>query len=184
MPHSTRDAHVRLDTRPAHPSAVTASLTGARHRTAPGPPRRVAASSPSTNTPWSWPGSTTKMPYWADQATQALNAEGINHRDHPGQLEANTEEWTWANYPMPWCTRAEIREVSNEAPEDLRRHPPRTAHHPRPRRRRLAHRCRRHLPRQRRLRCGPRRPRNLAEDFLTENSDWETYTSFPIGSAC
>lgn len=25
------------------------------------------------------------------------------------------EEWTWANYPMPWCTRSEIREVSNQA---------------------------------------------------------------------
>ncbi|MFJ4900861.1 hypothetical protein [Streptomyces sp. NPDC088727] len=25
------------------------------------------------------------------------------------------EEWTWANYPMPWCTRSEIREVSNRA---------------------------------------------------------------------
>ncbi|MFI6730429.1 hypothetical protein [Streptomyces atratus] len=25
------------------------------------------------------------------------------------------EEWTWADYPMPWCTRSEIREVSNEA---------------------------------------------------------------------
>ncbi len=25
------------------------------------------------------------------------------------------EEWTWANRPMPWCTRSEIREVSNQA---------------------------------------------------------------------
>ncbi|MEU0111976.1 hypothetical protein ABZ313_42455, partial [Streptomyces sp. NPDC006251] len=29
--------------------------------------------------------------------------------------EAMDEEWTWANYPMPWCTRSEIREVSNQA---------------------------------------------------------------------
>jgi hypothetical protein len=25
------------------------------------------------------------------------------------------KEWTWANYPMPWCTRSEFREVSSEA---------------------------------------------------------------------
>ncbi|MEU5718068.1 DUF317 domain-containing protein [Streptomyces sp. NPDC020403] len=25
------------------------------------------------------------------------------------------EEWAWPNYPMRWCTRSEIRQVSNEA---------------------------------------------------------------------
>jgi len=25
------------------------------------------------------------------------------------------EEWSWANDPMPWCTRSEIREIANEA---------------------------------------------------------------------
>lgn len=34
MHQSPLKAHVRLDTHPAHPSAVTASLTGTHHRTA------------------------------------------------------------------------------------------------------------------------------------------------------
>ncbi|QNT91947.1 hypothetical protein HEP81_01618 [Streptomyces griseofuscus] len=33
----------------------------------------------------------------------------------PRLQEAIDEEWTWPNYPMPWCTRSEIREVSNQA---------------------------------------------------------------------
>ncbi|MGW0710509.1 hypothetical protein ACWD4G_31905 [Streptomyces sp. NPDC002643] len=34
MPDNPVDAHVRLDTHPAHPSAVTATLTGSQHHIA------------------------------------------------------------------------------------------------------------------------------------------------------
>ncbi|MFJ2847485.1 DUF317 domain-containing protein [Streptomyces griseofuscus] len=54
-------------------------------------------------------------PYWAEKAAQALTADGFTTEITPRLREAIDEEWTWANYPMPWCTRAEIREVSNEA---------------------------------------------------------------------
>ncbi|PIM65949.1 hypothetical protein CTU88_46080, partial [Streptomyces sp. JV178] len=54
-------------------------------------------------------------PNWAEKAAQALAADGFITEITPRLREAIEEEWTWANYPMPWCTRAEIREVSNEA---------------------------------------------------------------------
>ncbi|WP_434600619.1 DUF317 domain-containing protein [Streptomyces sp. A5-4] len=54
-------------------------------------------------------------PYWAQDAAKHLTAEGITVEITPRLREAIDEEWTWANYPMPWCTRSEIREVSNEA---------------------------------------------------------------------
>ncbi|WP_307058516.1 DUF317 domain-containing protein [Streptomyces achromogenes] len=54
-------------------------------------------------------------PYWAHQATHALHAEGITTEITPRLREAIDEEWTWANYPMHWLTRAEVREVSNAA---------------------------------------------------------------------
>ncbi|MFD6333788.1 hypothetical protein ACFWGI_29975 [Streptomyces niveus] len=40
---------------------------------------------------------------------------GRTHEITPRLQEAIDEEWTWANYPMPWCSRAEIREVSDAA---------------------------------------------------------------------
>lgn len=54
-------------------------------------------------------------PYWAHQATHALHAEGITTEITPRLRKAIDEEWTWANYPMHWLTRAEVREVSNAA---------------------------------------------------------------------
>ncbi|MFD3580854.1 hypothetical protein [Streptomyces sp. NPDC058683] len=54
-------------------------------------------------------------PYWASDAAKHLIAEGITVEITPQLQEAINEEWTWANYPMPWCTRSEIREVSNQA---------------------------------------------------------------------
>ncbi|NEB89022.1 hypothetical protein G3I43_33400 [Streptomyces anulatus] len=54
-------------------------------------------------------------PYWAQKAAQSLTADGITVDISPRLREAMAEEWTWAAYPMPWCTRAEIREVSDQA---------------------------------------------------------------------
>ncbi|MFE3249966.1 hypothetical protein [Streptomyces sp. NPDC059209] len=54
-------------------------------------------------------------PYWAEKAARQLRADGITVEITPRAQEAIDEEWTWANYPMPWCTRTEIREVSDAA---------------------------------------------------------------------
>ncbi|MEH0658514.1 DUF317 domain-containing protein [Streptomyces turgidiscabies] len=114
MPHSPLDAHVQFDTHPAHASAVTATLTGPHHRTA---LALLATHGFETLDPHTMVLARIdhEEAYWADQAAQALNAEGITTEITPSLREAIAEEWTWASYPMPWCTRAEIREVSNEA---------------------------------------------------------------------
>ncbi|MGW1224884.1 hypothetical protein [Streptomyces sp. NPDC002530] len=54
-------------------------------------------------------------PYWANETAKALAAEGIAVEITPQLQEAIDEEWTWANYPMSWCTRSEVREVSDQA---------------------------------------------------------------------
>ncbi|MGW6742866.1 DUF317 domain-containing protein [Streptomyces sp. NPDC055025] len=108
------DAHVRLDTHPTHPSAVTATLTGTQARI---PHTALEAAD------WNVVAKNTLVlaridheePYWAEKAAQQLTADGITVEITPRLREAIDEEWTWANYPMPWCTRTEIREVSNEA---------------------------------------------------------------------
>ncbi|MFD9841062.1 DUF317 domain-containing protein [[Kitasatospora] papulosa] len=84
-------------------------------------------------------------PHYAEQAAHALRAENLTVDITPELREEIDTEWTWANYPMRWCSREEIPEVSNDA-ENLRRHPVRAPDHPRPRPRGLDHRRRRHLP--------------------------------------
>lgn len=110
----TIDAHVHLDTHPTHPTAVQAVLTGTQ--------ARVAAMALEAA---DWNLATTNVlvlaridreePYWADDAAKHLAAEGITVEITPRLQEAIDEEWTWPNYPMPWCTRSEIREISNQA---------------------------------------------------------------------
>ncbi|MGF0168540.1 DUF317 domain-containing protein [Streptomyces koyangensis] len=108
------DAHVRLATHPTHPSAVQAHLTG---------PQAHVASTALEAAGWSAAATNVLVlaridheePYWAADAAQHLTAEGITVEITPRLQEAIDEEWTWPNYPMPWCTRSEIREVSNQA---------------------------------------------------------------------
>ncbi|MBT2511662.1 DUF317 domain-containing protein [Streptomyces sp. ISL-98] len=108
------DAHVRLDTHPIHPSAVTATLTGAQAHI---PHLGLEAAD------WNVVAENTLVlaridheePYWAEKAAQQLTADGITVEITSRLREAIDEEWTWADYPMPWCTRTEIREVSDEA---------------------------------------------------------------------
>ncbi|MFF8022144.1 DUF317 domain-containing protein [Streptomyces sp. NPDC007896] len=108
------DAHVRLDTHPTHPSAVIAVLTGSQ--------------ASITHTGLEAAGWTVvaenvlvlvridhEEPYWAKDAATHLAAEGTTVEITPRLQEAMDEEWTWASYPMSWCTRSEIREVSNAA---------------------------------------------------------------------
>lgn len=108
------DAHVRLDTHPTHPSAVTAILTGPQAHM---PHLGLEAAD------WHVVAENTLVlaridheePYWAEKAAQQLAADGIAVEITPRLRKAIDEKWTWADYPMSWCTRAEIREVSDEA---------------------------------------------------------------------
>lgn len=108
------DAHVRLDTHPTHPSAVTATLIGTQAHI---PHVGLEAAD--------WHVTAKNLlvlaridheePYWAEKAARQLRADNITVEITPQLQEAIDEEWTWATYPMPWCTHAEIREVSDAA---------------------------------------------------------------------
>ncbi|MGA4876620.1 hypothetical protein [Streptomyces lydicamycinicus] len=114
MTPSSIDAHVRLDTHPTHPSAVVATPTGAQAHI---PHMSLEAAD------WHVVAKNTLVlahidheePYWAEDAARELIASGIAVEITPRLREAINEEWTWADYPMHWCTRTEIREVSAEA---------------------------------------------------------------------
>ncbi|MEU4173781.1 DUF317 domain-containing protein [Streptomyces sp. NPDC026589] len=113
-PAASIDAHVRLDVHPTHPSAVTATLTGTQARIA-HMGLEAADWTVVANNVLALVRIDSEEPYWARDAAKQLTAEGITVEITPRLQEAMDEEWTWANYPMPWCTRSEIREVSNEA---------------------------------------------------------------------
>ncbi|GAA2530263.1 MULTISPECIES: DUF317 domain-containing protein [Streptomyces] len=108
------DAHVRLDIHPTHPSAVTAVLTGSQAHI---PHIGLDAAD------WTAVAENTLVlvhidheePYWAEKAAQELAAAGVSVEITPRLREAMDEEWMWADYPMPWCSRSEIREVSDAA---------------------------------------------------------------------
>lgn len=110
----TIDAHVRLDTHPTHPSAVQAVLTGTQSRLA---LMALEAADWSVTTPnvLVLARIDHEEPYWAKDAAMHLIAEGIQVDITPRLSEAMDKGWTWATYPMPWCTPIEIREISNTA---------------------------------------------------------------------
>ncbi|MFD8847585.1 DUF317 domain-containing protein [Streptomyces sp. NPDC059604] len=108
------DAHVLLDTHDTHPSAVTAVLSGAQAYLP-----RLALEAAN----WAVIAKNRLVlaridheePYWAERAAQRLEADGITVEITDRLREAMAKDWTWANYPMPWCSRQEIREVSDAA---------------------------------------------------------------------
>ncbi|WP_307618722.1 hypothetical protein [Streptomyces sp. V3I7] len=121
-PPST-DTHVRLDLHPTHSSTVTATLTGPRHPMATALLTAHGFEAIDERT-LVLARIDHEEPHWAEQTGQALTGEGIPTEITPRLREAIDEEWTWADYPMPWCSRQEIRDVSNEANtiyEDIRR---------------------------------------------------------------
>jgi hypothetical protein len=93
---------------------VTATLTGTRHRTAHALLTARGFDAVDEHT-LVLARIDHEEPYWAKKAAQALTAEGITTEITPRLRKAINEEWTWANYPMHWLDRDEIRDVSNEA---------------------------------------------------------------------
>ncbi|MFB7481860.1 DUF317 domain-containing protein [Streptomyces anulatus] len=114
MTPTAPDARVRLDTHPTHDSAVVATVTGpeAQELVA---VLKADAWHPIAEDTLVLVRIDREEPYWARKAAQGLTADGITVDISPRLREAMAEEWTWAAYPMPWCTRAEIREVSDQA---------------------------------------------------------------------
>ncbi|MFF7337413.1 DUF317 domain-containing protein [Streptomyces sp. NPDC008163] len=108
------DAHVRFDTHPTHPTAVAAVLTGTQAHIALTALEAADWSVAATNI-LVLARVDHEEPYWANEAANHLLAEGITVEITPRLQEAIDEEWTWASYPMPWCSRSEVREVSNQA---------------------------------------------------------------------
>ncbi|MFJ3620638.1 hypothetical protein ACIPSH_21135 [Streptomyces iakyrus] len=90
------DAHVRLDTHPTHPSAVTATLTGTRHRTAHALLATRGFETIDDHT-LVLARIDYEEPYWAHKAAQTLIAEGITTEVTSRLHEAINDEWTWAN---------------------------------------------------------------------------------------
>ncbi|MGQ4436398.1 MULTISPECIES: DUF317 domain-containing protein [unclassified Streptomyces] len=114
MSTTSADVHVRFDTHPAHPSAVTAHLAESLPDSARGllADRGFVLLDEHTMV---LARIDHEEPYWAHQAAQKLTAQGITTTITPRLREAIAEEWTWAGHPMSWLTRSEIRAVSDEA---------------------------------------------------------------------
>ncbi|MEU2874208.1 DUF317 domain-containing protein [Streptomyces olivoreticuli] len=114
MPHPTLDARVHLARHRGHPDAIAATITGPDTRTA-SALLSVHGFRPAHEQTMVLARIDHEEPYYADQAARALRAQGADVEIGAGLQEDIDTEWTWANYPMPWLTREEIREVSAEA---------------------------------------------------------------------
>ncbi|MER6190196.1 DUF317 domain-containing protein [Streptomyces cyaneofuscatus] len=108
------DARVRLDTHPTHASAVIATVTG---------PDTAEVAAVLEADAWHTVAEATLVlvridreePHWAQRAADRLAADGVTVDVTPRLQDAIDEAWTWADHPMHWCTREEIREVSDQA---------------------------------------------------------------------
>ncbi|MGW2853347.1 DUF317 domain-containing protein, partial [Streptomyces sp. NPDC001215] len=117
------DAHVRFDVHPHHGSAVVATLTGPRRDLARGM-LTAHGFEPLNDQMLVMARIDHEEPHWAEHAAHELAAHGVTAEITARLRDAIDEEWEWANYPMSWCTRQEVRDVSNEAQkiyDDIRR---------------------------------------------------------------
>ncbi|GAU71088.1 hypothetical protein SSP35_27_00090 [Streptomyces sp. NBRC 110611] len=114
MPRPGADTFIRLGKHHDHTSAVTATIVGTSiHAT------RALLSlhgfEPVGQQTMVMVRIDREEPYHAYEAAHALRAQGITVDIAPELLDDINTEWAWANYPMDWLTRDDIREVSNEA---------------------------------------------------------------------
>ncbi|WP_097921942.1 DUF317 domain-containing protein [Streptomyces sp. wa1063] len=114
LPHPEAAPHIRLDLYQERSSAVTATITGAPTRTIHAL-LAIHGFEPLDEQTMVMARIDREEPHYAEQATRALRAENITVDITPELRDEIDTEWTWANYPMPWCSREEIREVSNDA---------------------------------------------------------------------
>ncbi|MGW9408866.1 DUF317 domain-containing protein [Streptomyces diastaticus] len=114
MPHPETAPRIRLDLYQERSSAVTATITGAPTRTIHAL-LAIHGFEPLDEQTMVMARIDREEPHYAEQAALALRAENLPVDITPGLRDEIDTEWTWANYPMPWCSREEIREVSNDA---------------------------------------------------------------------
>ncbi|OKJ72210.1 DUF317 domain-containing protein [Streptomyces sp. CB02460] len=114
MPHPEAAPHIRLDLYQEHSSAVTATITGTPTRTLHAL-LTLHGFEPLDEQTMVLARIDSEEPHYAEQAARALRAENLTVDITPELREEIDTEWTWANYPMPWCSREEVREVSNDA---------------------------------------------------------------------
>lgn len=114
MPHAPADAHIRFTLHPDHHPAVIATTSGSTSDAASshlhglgfrsiGPDAMVLARIDH------------EEPYYANTAAKQLSRYGFTVEIETALQDEIDTEWTWGNYPFPWCTRDEVREVSAEA---------------------------------------------------------------------
>ncbi|MFC9581596.1 DUF317 domain-containing protein [Streptomyces yangpuensis] len=114
MPYAPADAHVSFTLHPDHHPGVLATTSG---------PTSDAARSHLHDFGFRSTGPDTMVlaridreePYYADRAANELARYGCTVDITPALQEEIDTEWAWADYPMPWCTPEEIRQVSADA---------------------------------------------------------------------
>ncbi|MEU7415059.1 DUF317 domain-containing protein [Streptomyces antibioticus] len=114
MPYAPADAHVSFTLHPDHHPGVLATTSG---------PTSDAARSHLHDRGFRSTGPDTMVlaridreePYYADRAANELARYGFTVDIAPELQEEIDTEWTWTDYPMPWCTPEEIRQVSADA---------------------------------------------------------------------
>ncbi|WUH90396.1 DUF317 domain-containing protein [Streptomyces sp. NBC_00433] len=108
---------VRLDPHPEDNSAVLARLTGPRATAA----RHILLAHTFQPAPGQGPDTLVLVridyeeAHYAEAATRALRKAGITVGVAFALQQDFDDEWIWLNYPMPWLTPEEIREVGAEA---------------------------------------------------------------------
>ncbi|MEU6314741.1 DUF317 domain-containing protein [Streptomyces sp. NPDC047014] len=114
MTYAPADAHVSFTLHPDHHPSVLATTSGTTSD---------AARSHLHDAGFRSTGPDTMVlaridreePYYTDRAAADLIRYGFTVDISPDLQEEIDTEWTWADYPMPWCTRGEIRQVSATA---------------------------------------------------------------------
>ncbi|MFB7257916.1 DUF317 domain-containing protein [Streptomyces nojiriensis] len=114
MSHASADAHIRFTLHPDHHPSVIATTSG---------PTSDAARSHLHDLGFRSTGPDTMVlaridheePYYANATAKQLIRYGFTVEIAPSLQEEIDTEWSWGNYPYPWCTRDEVREVSAEA---------------------------------------------------------------------
>ncbi|MDH6537903.1 DUF317 domain-containing protein [Streptomyces sp. SPB4] len=114
MPYAPADAHVSFTLHPDHHPGVLATTSG---------PTSDAARSHLHDLGFQSTGPDTMVlaridreePYYAARSANDLARYGFTVDIAPALQEEIDTEWTWVDYPMPWCTPDEIRQVSADA---------------------------------------------------------------------
>ncbi|WP_121831801.1 DUF317 domain-containing protein [Streptomyces sp. S1] len=114
MLHAPANAHIHFALHPDHHPGVIATTSG---------PTADAARSHLHDLGWRSTSPTTMVlaridrdePHYAGIAAEQLKRYGFTVDITPGLQDEINTEWEWSNYPFPWCTTEEVREVSAEA---------------------------------------------------------------------